>query len=80
MRLPNPVQWLRQVFNLPDTPDLQWIRTETHKRRLEQVKTGWIIAGLLMLGMDNNAAVFMFGFFCIFLTFAFLERDTQEES
>ncbi|WP_221800205.1 hypothetical protein [Oceanobacter mangrovi] len=76
----NPIVWLRRFYRLPDTPDLLWTQTDTHKRRLEQVKTGWIIAGLLMLALDHNAAVLMLLLFGIFLTFAFLERDITEES
>jgi hypothetical protein len=72
-----PLEWIRKFYNLPDTPELRWERTETYRRRMEQVKTGWILMGLVMLAVDHNATVFAMAVFSMCLTFAFLEQDDQ---
>jgi hypothetical protein len=68
-------EWLRQNLKIPKTTELVWLKSDIYKKRLEQVKSGWILAGLLMLASDNNAAVMGIALFSIFLSFAFLEKD-----
>ncbi|MCY0964265.1 hypothetical protein [Parathalassolituus penaei] len=70
--------WMRRVFGIGRTRDIAWLETRTYQQRLEWVKSGWIIAGLLMLAADNNAAALGIAMFSTFLSFAFLERDEEE--
>lgn len=56
------------------TEEIQWTFSLTYQRRIEQVKTGWIIAGLLMLAIESLAFVIGCFLFCFFLSLAFLER------
>jgi hypothetical protein len=67
---------IRRFYRVSEnTPDIQWTRTETYRKRMEQVKTGWIISGICMLAVENVAAVVGILFFSSFMSFAFLERD-----
>lgn len=75
MNLYDVFEWLRQNLKIPKTAELEWLKTDIYKKRLEQVKSGWILAGVLMLASDNNAAVMGITLFSIFLSFAFLEKD-----
>lgn len=72
-----PLDWLRKFYKLPETRELAWEKTKIYQKRLEQVKTGWIVAGLIMLAFDNNALAASLSIFCLFLSFAFLEPDDQ---
>jgi hypothetical protein len=74
----NLISKIRRFYKLPeDHPDIEWTRTETYRKRLEQVKTGWIISGVLMLAAENVAAILGIFFFSSFMSFAFLERDEE---
>ncbi|TNC87996.1 hypothetical protein [Thalassolituus sp.] len=69
---------IRRFYRLPEHhPDIEWTQTETYRRRLEQVKTGWIISGVTMLAVENLAAVLGIVMFTSFMSFAFLERDSE---
>lgn len=69
---------VRRFYRLPDNyPELNWTRTELYRKRLEQVKSGWIVAGLIMLCSDSIAVVCVLGTFTAFLSMAFLEPDQQ---
>ncbi|MCA6065488.1 hypothetical protein [Thalassolituus marinus] len=72
------IERIRRFYRLPDNyPELNWTRTRLYRRRLEQVKSGWIITGLVMLASDSIAVVFVLGAFAGFLSLAFLEPDSQ---
>jgi hypothetical protein len=74
----NLISRIRRFYNLPEHhPDIEWTRTDAYKRRLEQVKTGWIISGCCMLAVENVAAIAGIFFFSSFMSFAFLERDGE---
>lgn len=67
---------IRRFYGLSEqNPDIQWTKTNLYRRRLEQVKTGWIISGVLMLCAENVAAVVGILFFSGFMSLAFLEKD-----
>jgi len=69
---------IRRFYKIPEHhPDIEWTKTETYRRRLEQVKTGWIISGCCMLAAENIAAIVGIFFFSSFMSFAFLERDEE---
>ncbi len=69
---------IRRFYRLPnDYPELNWTRTDLYRKRLEQVKSGWIFTGLIMLASDSIAVVFVLGAFAGFLSLAFLEPDSQ---
>lgn len=69
---------IRRFYRLPEHhPDIQWTKTDTYRRRLEQVKTGWIISGVTMLAVENVAAIMGIFMFTSFMSFAFLERDEE---
>lgn len=72
----NLVSRIRHFYGVSeDTQEFEWMRSKVYKRRLEQVKTGWIISGLCMLILQNPAAVLALFMFSGFLSLAFLERD-----
>lgn len=72
----NIVSRIRQFYGVSeDTQELKWTRSKIYKRRLEQVKTGWIISGLCMLAAQNPAVVLALFMFSGFLSLAFLEKD-----
>lgn len=75
MKFPDPWAWLRRFYRIPQTEDIKWIGSEAHRQRLEKIKTGWIIAGLVMLALDSNAAALGIFLFAGFLSLAFLDRD-----
>lgn len=58
-----------------DTPDIQWSFTPTYQRRVEQIKNGWIFAGIIMLIAENIAFVVGITLFSCFLSLAYLERE-----
>ena len=67
---------IRRFYKLPENhPEFVWTRSTVYKKRLEQVKNGWIIAGLLMLASGSTSAVIVIGAFSGFLSLAFLERN-----
>lgn len=67
---------IRRFYGLPENhPDFVWTRSETYRKRLEQVKSGWIIAGLLMLLSGSTSAVIVIAAFCSCMSLAFLEKD-----
>ncbi|HBS41460.1 MAG TPA: hypothetical protein DEA26_02180 [Oceanospirillales bacterium] len=69
---------IRRFFHLPENePEIAWTRTPLYRRRLEQVKTGWIITALLMLAAENIAIIAGLFFFSSFMSFAYLERDAE---
>lgn len=69
---------IRRFYRLPqDYPELNWTRTETYRRRLEQVKSGWIITGIIMLLSGSIEVVCVLGAFAGFLSLAFLDPDTE---
>lgn len=69
---------IRRFYGLSEqNPDIQWTKTELYRRRLEQVKTGWIISGVMMLAVENLAGVLTILFFSGFMSLAFLERDGE---
>ncbi len=70
------IEFIRRIYRLPqDYPELNRTHTERYRRRLEQVKNGWIITGLIMLASDSTAVVCVLGAFATFLSLAFLEPD-----
>lgn len=72
----NLVSRIRHFYGVSeDTDEFRWTRSNTYKMRLEQVKTGWIIAGILMLLIQTPAMVLGLSIFSGFLSLAFLERD-----
>lgn len=76
MDKPNLINRIRRFYNLPDDhPDFLWTETSLYRKRLEQVKSGWIIAGLLMLSIGTTSAVVLISAFAGFMSLAFLERD-----
>ena len=69
---------IRKFYGLSEqNPDIQWTKTDLYRRRLEQVKTGWIISGVLMLAVENVAGVMTILVFSGFMSLAFLERDGE---
>ncbi len=67
---------IRRFYKLPENnPEFIWTRSTTYQRRLEQVKTGWIVAGLLMLASGSTSAVIVISAFSGFLSLAFLEKN-----
>ncbi len=69
---------IRRFYRIPtDYPELNWTRTPLYRRRLEQVKSGWIISGLVMLISGSIEVVFILGAFTGFLSLAFLDPDTE---
>lgn len=67
---------IRRFYKLPENnPEFIWTRSTTYQKRLEQVKSGWIVAGLLMLMSGSTSAVIVIGAFSGFLSLAFLERN-----
>ncbi|WP_430461685.1 hypothetical protein ACQUQU_02570 [Thalassolituus sp. LLYu03] len=69
---------IRRFYRLPDDyPELNWTRTPLYRKRLEQVKNGWILTGVIMLICDSIAVVCVLGAFAAFLSLAFLEPDQQ---
>ncbi len=72
------VMRIRRFFHLPDDePEMNWTRTPLYRKRVEQVKTGWIITALLMLAAENLAIIAGLFFFSSFMSFAYLERDSE---
>lgn len=70
------IRRIRRFYKLPeDHPEFLWTQTNTYKRRLEQVKSGWIIAGVLMLASGSTSAVIVISAFSGFMSLAFLERE-----
>ncbi|ASP38933.1 hypothetical protein CHH28_09675 [Bacterioplanes sanyensis] len=71
--------WLdkvRRFYRLPEQqPEYQWLSSPLYRRRIEHVKTGWIIAGLLMLSLNSLGAVFVITAFSAFMSLAYLEYD-----
>ena len=80
MKGPDIFAGVRRFLGIARTRDIEWMETRTYQQRLEWVKSGWIVAGLLMLAADNNAAALGISMFGMFLTFAFLERDEETPS
>jgi len=67
---------IRRFYKLPENhPEFVWTRSETYKKRMEQVKNGWIIAGLLMLASGSTSMVVVIAAFSGFLSLAFLEKN-----
>ena len=53
---------IRRFFHLPENePEIAWTRTPLYRRRLEQVKTGWIITALLMWRGAFTTSIETFG-------------------
>ena len=78
--MPSLIERLIRFLNIPQTtPEFLWTKTRCYRRRLEQVKSFWIIAGLVMLAAGHPAFILMLFFFMTFLSFAFLERDGAEQ-
>lgn len=72
------VMRIRSFFRITnDEPEMNWTRTPLYRRRVEQVKTGWIITALLMLAAQNLAIIAGLFFFSSFMSFAYLERDSE---
>lgn len=73
---PSLIDRLINFLRIPQsTAEFQWTKTRCYRRRLEQVKTFWIIAGLIMLAAGHPAFILVGCFFMTFLSFAFLEKD-----
>ncbi|MDK2777859.1 MAG: hypothetical protein KYX62_09380 [Pseudomonadota bacterium] len=69
---------IRRFYRIPtDYPELNWTRTALYRRRLEQVKSGWIISGLVMLISGSIEVVFILGAFTGFLSLAFLDPEQE---
>ena len=69
---------IRCFYGLPiDYPELNWTRTRLYRRRLEQVKSGWIITGLIMLASGSIEFIFLLGAFAGFLSLAFLDPEQE---
>lgn len=76
MNKPDLISRIRRFYNLPeDHPEFLWTQTPAYQKRLEQVKNGWIIAGLLMLSIGTTSSVVLISAFTGFMSLAFLERD-----
>lgn len=72
------IRKVRKFYGISeDTPEIQWTRSETYRKRLELVKIGWIISGICMLITYNFAAMFGIFLFSSFISIAFLERDND---
>ena len=75
-RPPSLIDRLIQFFQISQsTPEFQWTKTRCYKRRVEQVKSLWIVAGVIMVASAHLAFILVACFFMTFLSFAFLERD-----
>ncbi|MAD46150.1 MAG: hypothetical protein CMI02_06775 [Oceanospirillaceae bacterium] len=69
---------IRRFYRLPDDyPELNWTRTRLYRRRLEQVKSGWIVTGTLMLLSGSVEVVCVLGAFAGFLSLAFLDPEQE---
>ena len=67
---------IRHFYGISDEqPEFQWTRTDIYQRRVEQVKTGWIVSGLIMLALGSTEGVFILTAFTGFMSLAFLEHD-----
>lgn len=74
------IRRIRRFYRLRDDhPSFVWTRTRTYKRRLEQVKNAWIIAGVIMLASGNIAAVLLLTGFMGFMSLAYLEQESPPE-
>lgn len=73
---PSLIDRLITFLKIPQTtPEFLWTKTRCYRRRIEQVKTFWIVAGLIMLAAGHPAFILVACFFMTFLSFAFLEKD-----
>lgn len=73
---PSILERLITFLRIPQTsPEFQWTKTTCYKRRIEQVKSLWIIAGSIMVLTGHPAFILVACFFMTFLSFAFLEKD-----
>ena len=69
---------IRRFFHLPENePEIAWTKTPLYRRRLEQVKSGWIITCALMLAAEDLALITGLFFFSSFMSFAYLEKDME---
>ena len=73
---PSLVDRLIHFLKIPQSsPEFKWTKTRCYRRRLDQVKSLWIAAGIIMLASGHPAFILTACFFMVFLSFAFLERD-----
>ena len=67
---------IRRFFNVNDnTDEIKWSRSKIYKMRIEQLKYGWIAAGILILIAATLPAAVSILLFTIFTSLAFLDRD-----
>lgn len=67
---------IRRFYRLPENhPEFVWTRSNTYRKRLEQVKSGWIIAGLLILASGSTSAAIVIAAFSACMSLAFLEKN-----
>jgi len=67
------ISWLGVSQN---TDEFQWTKTPAYKKRLEWVKSTWIVAGIIMLIAASPVFIIASSFFLTFLSFAFLEKPS----
>ncbi len=69
----NIVDRVIQYLGIPqNSEEFQWTKTQLYQRRLERVKSFWIIGGVIMLAVAQPAFILAGSFFLTFLSFAFL--------
>ena len=57
-----------------NSEEYKWTRSHVYQKKLEWVKSFWIIGGLVMLAVAQPAFILVGSFFLTFLSFGFLEK------
>ncbi len=71
----NIIERIIQYLGIPQNSDeFQWTKTQLYRKKLDRVKSFWIIGGLIMLAVAQPAFILAGSFFLTFLSFAFLEK------
>jgi len=65
------IKWLGIPQN---TDEFKWTQTRAYAKRLEWVKSGWILGGIVMLVVAQPAFILASSLFLSFLSLAFLEK------
>lgn len=69
-----------RFFNRNDkTKELEWSRSNIYKRRVEQLKYGWIAAGIIILIFASLPVTIFVVLISLFTSLAFLEPDDTDE-
>ena len=72
---------IRRFFKInDDTKEIQWSRSKIYKRRVEQLKWGWIAVAILILIVGSVQFAIGAVLFTLFTSLSFLEPDEDEES